>query len=79
MCSARDWCRYLERPKITANVVDIESDGQTVLHAADVSELGEGMVEVSPQSTATAFDVICDQHVARPCHEVPEPVLLGAK
>jgi len=53
-----DWCRYLERPKVTANVVDIESDGQTVLHAADVSELGEGMVEVIPQSTAMALESV---------------------
>ena len=27
-------------------MVDIKSDGQTVLHAADVAELGDGKVEV---------------------------------
>ena len=56
---ALDPCRYLERPKVTANVVDIESDGQTVLHAADVSELGEGMVEVTLQSTAYTWRCHC--------------------
>ena len=38
--------RFLDRAKVTANVVDIESDTQTVLHAASVSELGDGNVEV---------------------------------
>jgi len=74
-----DWCSYLERPKVTANVVDIESVGQTVLHAADVSELGEGTVEVIAQSTTMALGVFTDQHVTRLRDEVSELVLSGAQ
>ena len=36
----------MERTKVTANVVDIESDAQTVLHAADVLDVGCGRYEV---------------------------------
>ena len=39
-------CRFLDRTKVTANVVDIEADAQTVLHAAAVQDIGGGMYQV---------------------------------
>lgn len=38
--------RFLDRTKVTANVVDIEADAQTVLHAAAVQDIGGGMYQV---------------------------------
>ena len=52
MCWVLAFLRFMDRAKVTANVVDIDSDVQTVLHAADVSELGDGTVEVMLSSVA---------------------------
>ncbi len=38
--------RYVDRTRVTADVVDIDSKSQDVLYAADVTELDEGSYEV---------------------------------
>lgn len=43
--------RFLERAKVSANVVDIESEAQSILFPASVTDLGGGDYEVRLQHT----------------------------
>lgn len=49
MCCPAVPCSFQERAKVTASVVDIESDAHTVLIPATVSDRGSGNYEVRRQ------------------------------
>jgi hypothetical protein len=46
LCSPAVPCSFQERARVTASVVDIESDAHTVLFPATVSDRGSGNYEV---------------------------------